>query len=405
LTKGEFMPVLEFRTELPVAASEALLWLQQPGAQERLSPPWPGAAVPFVRFTHEHRVEDASPGRSVLVERIDYEPPIAGVLLSRRFDRWLRFRGAIAAGDLARHAPHRGQAPLRVAITGASGLVGGQLAAFLAAGGHEVLRFARGRTARAGEIPWSPESGRIDHEALEGLDAVVHLAGASIASGRWTEERTSEILASRVRGTHLLAEAVSVLREPPRVFLSASAIGIYGVRRDEQVDEGAPPGSGFLAEVARAWEEATTPAAEAGIRTVSTRFGMILTSRGGALRRMLLPFELGAGGPIGDGRQGVSWIALDDAIYAIHHLIRDESLRGPVNVVAPGALPQREFARALGRVLHRPAVVPLPAFAVRAIFGRMGEELLLGGQFVEPKALARSGFVWSVGGLADALAR
>ena len=443
LTKGDAMPIFEFRTELPVPASEAFLWHARPGAFLRLSPPgsrievlhaWGGieddarlvfrvgspplavewVAVhreydegsrfvdvqesgPFASWIHEHVFADAGPGRSVVVDRIDYTLPFGslgelavGAFTRRLLERMFRYRGAITAGDLARHAPDFGQAPLRIAITGASGLVGSQLAAFLTTGGHEVLRVARGR---------------IDHEALEGLDAVVHLAGESIAGGRWTTERKAEILASRVNGTKRLAEALSVLRTPPEVFLSASAVGYYGDSGEERVNEGAAPGSGFLAEVARRWEEATEPASAAGIRTVNMRFGVILTSRGGALAKMLLPFKLGAGGPIGDGRQGFSWIALDDAIYAIHHLIRHDDLRGPVNVVAPDPLPQREFARALGRALHRPAVVPLPARVVKALFGQLGEEALLGGQFVEPAALRRSGFTWSVARLDEALAR
>jgi hypothetical protein len=357
-------------------------------------------------------VESADEGRSVVVDRIDCALPlgpvgefVGGSFTRRRIERLLRHRAAVTANDLARHAPHFGRDPLRVAITGATGLVGRQLAAFLTAGGHEVLRFVRGRAAREGEIAWDPASGRIDHEALEGLDAVIHLAGENIAGGRWTEQRKAEILASRVNGTKLLAEAISVLRNPPGVFLSASAIGYYGNRGDERVDEAASPGEGFLAEVARAWESGTEPAESAGIRTVRMRFGVILTARGGALAKMLLPFELGAGGPIGTGRQGFSWIALDDAIYAMHHLIRHDEIRGPVNVVAPGPVPQRAFASALGRALHRPAFVPLPASVVKKLFGQMGEEALLQGQFVEPAVLQRSGFAWSAARLEEALAR
>jgi uncharacterized protein len=367
---------------------------------------------PFAAWVHEHLFEDAPPGRSFVVDRIDYTIPFgtlgelaAGALTRRRLDRLFRFRGAITAGDLARHAPYVGRPPLRIAITGASGLIGTQLAAFLTTGGHEVLRFARGRTAREGEIAWNPASGRIDHEGLEGLDAVVHLAGENIAGGRWTEQRKAEILASRVKGTKLLAEALSVLRNPPGVFLCASAVGYYGDRGEQRVDETASPGVGFLAGVARAWENGTEPAMSAGIRTVWMRFGVILTARGGALAKMLLPFKLGAGGPIGSGRQGFSWIGLDDAIYAMYHLIRHDEIRGPVNVVAPGPVPQRDFARALGRALRRPAVVALPASVVRGLFGQMGEEMLLQGQFVEPRALEGSGFTWSTARLEDALAR
>jgi uncharacterized protein (TIGR01777 family) len=247
--------------------------------------------------------------------------------------------------------------------------------------------------------------GRTEHERLEGLDAVVHLAGASIAGGRWTEERKAEIVSSRVDGTRRLAQALSVLRDPPAVFLCASAIGYYGDRGEERLAEDAAPGSSFLADVARAWEDATEPASEAGIRTVKMRFGVILSARGGALAKMRLPFKLGVGGPIGTGRQGVSWIALDDAIYAIHHLIRHEDVRGPVNIVAPFSTSQAELAKALGQALHRPAVVPLPEQVVKTLFGQMGQELLLAGAHVEPDALRRSGFTWSVGRLSDALER
>lgn len=437
------MPVFEFRTELPVSASQAFLWHARPGAFLRLSPPWGRVEVeaasggiengarlvmrlgtpplsvrwvashrgyeegrrfvdvqesgPFSHWTHEHVFEAAGPGRSRLLDRIDCALPfgaageaVGGAFVRRSLSRLFRYRGAVTVGDLSRHAPYLGQAPLRIAITGSSGLVGTQLAAFLTTGGHEVLRIPRGR---------------INHEALEGLDAVVHLAGESIAGGRWTEERKGEILSSRVNGTKRLAEGLSVLRTPPGVFLCASAVGYYGNRPDGTVDEAAASGSGFLADVARAWEEATAPAAAAGIRTVNLRFGVILSSRGGALAKMLLPFKLGLGGPIGDGRQGFSWIALDDAIYAIHHVIRNDGVRGPVNVVAPEPLPQREFAEALGRALHRPAVIPLPAPVVKAMFGQLGDEALLGGQFVVPAALRRSGFTWSAARLDEALSR
>jgi uncharacterized protein (TIGR01777 family) len=435
--------VFELRTELPVPASQAFVWHARPGAFRRLSPPWSRVEVrepqggiengarltmrlgtppfsltwvavhrdfedgrrfvdeqetgPFARWEHEHLFEEAGPGRSVLTDRIDYELPFGGAgefaggaFVRRRLARLFRYRGAVTIGDLSRHAPYFGRPPLKVAITGASGLVGTQLAAFFTSGGHEVVRVPRGR---------------ISHESLEGLDAVIHLAGENIAGGRWTEARKAEILGSRVNGTKRLAEALCVLREPPGVFLSASAVGYYGHRGDATVDESAASGSDFLSRVAESWERATEVATDAGIRTVTMRFGVILTSRGGALAKMLLPFKLGAGGPIGDGRQGVSWIALDDAVYAIHHLIRNEEIRGPVNVVAPEPLPQREFARALGRALHRPAVIPLPAPVVKALFGQLGEEVLMGGQFVEPAVLRRSGFTWSVARLDDALLR
>jgi uncharacterized protein (TIGR01777 family) len=408
------MPVLTLRTELPVSAEVASGWHARPGADARLSPPWSGLAFPpaSMHYVHEPVFEATAGGRSSLLDRADYVLPLGslgetlgGSFARRRLLRLLHHRAAVTAGDLARHAPFASRPPLRIAITGASGMIGSQLAAFLTTGGHEVLRFARGRTAREGEVAWNPASGRIDHEALEGLDAVIHLAGENIAGGRWTEPRKAEIVASRVKGTTLLAKALPVLRNPPAVFLSASAVGYYGNRGDERLDETAAPGAGLLADTARAWESATEAAESAGIRTVRMRFGAILTERGGVLAKMRLPFELGLGGPIGSGRQGFSWISLDDAIYAIHHLIRDEGIRGPVNVVAPGAVSQRTFASAFARALRRPAVVPLPASVVRRVFGQMGEEVLLQGQLVEPAVLKRTGFTWSAPRLEDAFAR
>jgi len=452
------MPVFEARTEIEASAGDAFRWHERPGAFARLTPPWhrievleasggiengarrvmkigiPPLAVrwaalhegyeegrrfvdvqesgPFARWVHEHLFADAGSGRSVLVDRIDYTLPLGaagdwalGSFTHQGLLRLFRYRSAITACDIARHAPYRNEPPLRVAITGASGMVGQQLAAFLTAGGHEVLRFARGRKAADGEVGWNPEGARIDHEALEGLDAVVHLAGAPIADGRWTPERKAQILSSRVTGTKFLAESLAALREPPKVLLTASGIGIYGNRGVTRVDETAAPGEGFLADVVKKWERAAEPAAAAGIRTVNLRLGIVLSARGGALAKMLLPFKLGLGGPIGDGRQVFSWIALDDVIYAIHHLIRRHDVRGPVNVVAPGALPQREFATELGRVLRRPAVIPLPERAVRGLFGQLGEETLLSGCFVEPAALRRAGFKWDVLRLSDALSR
>ena len=442
------MPDFEHRTEVQATAADAFRWHERPGAFVRLSPPWdrveivsqhggiedggrlslkigagpltfPWVAVhqryeegrrfvdfqetgPFAQWVHEHEFSDTGPGRSVVIDRIDYLLPFGAAgrlafesLTRARLTKMFRYRGAVLAGDIARHAPYKDRPPLRVAITGSSGMLGRQLAAFLTTGGHEVWRVVRNRKPAEGEIPWNIATGRIDHEALEGLDAIVHLSGANLAT-RWTPEHKAEIERSRVASTQLLAGAVAVLRQPPKVFLSASAVGYYGDRGAKRVDETSSAGTGFLSEVAKKWEAATEPAAAAGVRTVNLRFGIILSARGGALAKMLPAFKLCAGGPVGTGDQVFSWIGLDDAIYAIHHLIRTESVRGPVNVVAPGALPQREFARELGRVLGRPAVVPLPAFAVRALFGQMGEETLLSGQFVEPGVLRRSGFSWDL---------
>ncbi|MCS6817036.1 MAG: TIGR01777 family oxidoreductase [Blastocatellia bacterium] len=292
---------------------------------------------------------------------------------------------------------------MRVLVTGSTGLIGSALVPFLRAGSHDVVRLARTRL-QVGEnvILWDPEAERITPSELEGFDAVVHLAGENIA-GRWTAEKKARIRESRVRGTRFLCETLARLERPPATLVSASAIGYYGNRGDELLREESSPGQGFLAEVAVQWEAATEPAAQRGIRVVCLRFGIVLSPRGGALAQMLPPFRLGLGGPIGSGQQYWSWIAIDDVLRAIQHALLTEGLRGPVNVVSPDPVRNREFVRTLGRVLGRPALLPIPVAAVRLLFGQMGEELLLASQRVEPIRLLASGFVFQYPDLEGAL--
>jgi uncharacterized protein (TIGR01777 family) len=282
---------------------------------------------------------------------------------------------------------------LRVAVTGATGLVGGALWPALATAGHRVDRVSR-RPPRPGttDIHWDPASGRLDAHALEGVDAVVHLAGESIAAGRWTAAVKARIRESRVEGTRLLAETLAQLDRRPRVLVSVSAVGYYGDRGDEPLTEESPPGSGFLASVARAWEAAADPARVAGIRVVHPRLGLVLAGQGGALPRMLRPFRLGLGGAIGSGRQYWSWIALADVVRVIELALGAEEIRGPVNAVAPVPATNRAFTRALGQVLGRPTLLPLPAPVVRLLMGEMGQALLLGSARVLPRRLERAGF-------------
>ncbi len=291
---------------------------------------------------------------------------------------------------------------MRIAVTGASGMVGSALTPFLTTGGHEVLRLVR-REPGAGEIGWNPAEGRLEAADLEGLDAVVHLAGENIASGRWTSRQKQKIRESRVQGTRLLAETLARLERPPKVLVSASAIGFYGDRGDEVLDEQSSPGDNFLASVAKEWEDATSPASEAGIRVVCTRFGVILSPKGGALAKMLTPFRLGAGGNVGSGKQYWSWIALDDVVGAVHHALMTEELRGPVNVVAPEPLTNAEFTKVLGKVLHRPTILPVPAPAARLALGQMADELLLASARVEPARLRESGYEYRYPELEQAL--
>ncbi|HXJ81289.1 MAG TPA: TIGR01777 family oxidoreductase [Candidatus Methylomirabilis sp.] len=282
---------------------------------------------------------------------------------------------------------------MKVLVTGSSGLIGSALTPSLTAGGHSVVRLVRSTTDRnSGSVRWDPVAGTLDRAALEGFDAVVHLAGEDISAGKWTAAKKARIRQSRVDGTGLLARTLASLARPPGVLACASAIGYYGNRGDEILTEESGPGAGFLAAVCRDWEAAATPAREAGIRVVHLRFGVILSVNGGALARMLGPFRLGMGGPLGSGRQYVSWVAIDDAVAAIGHVLSIASLRGAVNVASPGPVTHAEFARALGRVLGRPTVLGMPVFAVRLMFGEMADELILSSQRLAPTRLLSSGY-------------
>lgn len=282
---------------------------------------------------------------------------------------------------------------MRIAITGASGLIGTALTEHLVRVGHEVTRVVRGDALapdRPGVLRWDPAAGRIPTEALEGHDAIVHLAGASLAGRRWTRRYKREIRESRVRGTKLLAEAIGRMARPPRVLISASAVGYYGDRPGEVVSEASLPGRGFLAQVCREWEASTAAAEQAGVRVVHSRFGVVLSARGGALARMLPVFRKGLGGPVGSGCQMISWIALDEVPHVFDHLLENEAAAGAVNVVAPGAVSNAEFSRTLAGVLGRPALLRVPAFLARLAFGEMADEVLLGGAAVRPDRL----FCW-----------
>ncbi len=284
---------------------------------------------------------------------------------------------------------------MKVLITGSSGLIGSALIPFLVEGGHHVTRLVRARPKPDGdEVRWDPEKGEVDRDGFEGLDAVVHLAGENIAGGRWTVGRKAKIRSSRVEGARLLCEALAGLERPPEVLVSASAIGYYGDRGDEVLTEESPPGAGFLAEVCREWEAASGPADRAGMRVVRLRIGIVLSDRGGALAKMLLPFRLGLGGRIGGGGQYMSWIALDDVVGAIHHAMITEALRGPVNAVGPSPVVNLEFTKTLGRVIRRPTIFPLPAFAARLALGEMADALLLASTRVEPARLVGAGYVF-----------
>jgi len=291
---------------------------------------------------------------------------------------------------------------MRVAITGSHGLIGSAVASALRARGDQVVRLVRGEAARADEIAWQPRDGRIDAARLEGIDAAVHLAGATLAA-RWTPEQKEAIRSSRLLGTGLVARALAALAARPRVLVSGSAVGYYGNRGDEVLTEASGPGTGFLANVCREWEAAADPARRAGIRVSHPRFGVVLGGGGGILAKIVPIFKLGAGGPLGHGRQYLPWVAIDDAVGAVLFALDRDGLDGPVNVVAPHAVTNREFTSALGHVIGRPAVIPVPAAALRAMFGEMADEALLASQRVEPVRLAGAGYAFRFGELEPAL--
>jgi uncharacterized protein (TIGR01777 family) len=424
------------RSPMPAPALELFDWHARPGAFERLNPPFepleilertggiaPGARVvlrillgpvptrwvgvhtalddgrsftdhqesgPFARWEHVHRMLPDGDTRSVLEDDVRYVLPLLGRVAAgrvlERIESVFAYRHALTAADLARHAELPGD-PLCVGITGSHGLVGTALSHFLTTGGHVVVRLGRGD--KVGEV--------------DGLDAVVNLAGAGVGDGRWTATRKREIRESRVRTTEAVVAGILRARRRPTVLINASAMGYYGDRGETPVDESSSRGTGFLAEVVEAWEGATRPAEEAGVRVVKLRNGVVLSPDSGALAKMLPIFKAGAGGKLGSGRQIFSWIALEDVVGAIHFALRTSSFQGVANLTAPEPVTNAAFTHVLGRVLHRPTVAAVPATVIRAVFGEMGQESVLAGANVVPRALLDAGFRFRWPGLEDAL--
>ncbi len=425
---------------MPVSSKAVWQWHERPDAFMRLSPPWdsvellersgglevgartvirmklgpvpqtwvavhtrcePGKLFqdtqesgPFAQWVHTHRFHDEG-ATSTLEDQIEFELPMGAVgqafggpFAQSTIDRMFDYRHRVTTIDLERHARFADKPRLKIAITGATGLIGTALKGFLTTGGHEVRAMKRGTG-----------SALIDVAALEGTDAVVHLAGAGVADGRWTAARKKELVDSRVAFTRQLVAALGTLAVKPKVLVSGSAIGIYGDRGDELLTEASAvgprrenEGPAFLSKLCEDWEAEGLEAKKLGMRVVLARTGVVLTSRGGALPKMLTPFKIGAGGPIGTGKQWMSWVCLEDAIGAIHHALFTDALQGPMNIVAPNPITNADFSKTLGHVLSRPAIVPVPAFALRIAFGEMAEGTVLPSQRVMPAALAASGF-------------
>lgn len=442
------MPTQTFRTTLPVPPTEAFAWHERPGAFERLTPPWEdvrvvertggirdGARVvlkvrkgpveltwelvhtdyrpgeqfvdeqvsgPFAHYRHVHRfLPGEAPGSCILEDEVTWEPPlgaagemVGGSLLARDLERTFRFRHERLAQDLELQARSATDQPKVVAITGASGMIGSHLSALLTTAGHTVIPVTRDRDrARAlGGIWWDPTGGSIDENALRQVDALVHLAGEPINAVRWTREKKQAIRDSRIWGTELLSRTVAQLADGPRSLICASAVGFYGDRGDEVLDEGSSRGKGFLADTVVAWEAATRRAEGAGIRVAKVRFGVVLSPTGGALPKMLWAFKSGLAGRIGSGRQYVPWIDLDDASGLLFHAALTPEVSGVLNGTAPNPVTNATFTDVLGRVLRRPTVVPVPSLAVKAMLGEMGEELLLNGQRARPVRTLDSGY-------------
>jgi len=405
------------RTEIELRAGPfTLAWL----AEHKDSDPGRGftdwmVRGPFASWTHRHGFDPVDPDRCRLTDDIEYRVPggsvgqaVAGSFVDERLSRTFAYRHRVTASDLDLHERYFGDRPARFLVSGSTGLVGTALTALLSAGGHHVTRLSRGEGARpdplgASRVEWDPVRGVLNPEAVSGHDVVVHLAGENVAGGLWTEERKARIRDSRVNGTQLLSRALAATPHPPEVLVCASAVGFYGDRGNMEVDEGSAAGSGFLAETGVEWEQAADAARQAGIRVVHLRIGIVLTPAGGALARMLPPFRMGVGGPLGSGRQFWSWIAIDDLLGAILHVAASDHLDGPVNAVAPEHVRNAEFSATLGRVLRRPAIMPAPAAALRLLLGEMADEMLLGGAQVLSSRLLESGFTFRYPDLEGAL--
>jgi hypothetical protein len=453
--------VFTFRSRVPAPAEAVYAWHSRPLAFQRLQPPWETATVeheegafgtdgfrvrirtgligplgatwlaeafdyapgvrfrdrqlkgPFARWTHTHSFVPDGPTASFLEERIEYAVPLGalgrlfgGRMVRRRLEAMFAYRHALTASDLTRHAAFAHLPRKTVVVTGSRGLVGSELVPFLTTGGHRVIRLVTGPERPSFDdgtewVTWNPNAPPPPN-VLARADALVHLAGENVAQGRWSAAKKARIVNSRTGPTRLLAEAVAAQKRP-FAFVCASAVGVYGSRGDEELTEAATGGTEFFSEVGRAWEAACAPARDAGARVVNARVGVVLSPKGGALGKQLLPFKLGAGAVLGSGKQWVPWVTIGDTVGALHHALMSAAVRGPVNVVAPRPVTNRAFAKALGRVLRRPAFFWLPRAALRVLFGEVADAALLASMRAVPAALTADGFAFDHPDLEPAL--
>ena len=291
----------------------------------------------------------------------------------------------------------------KILISGASGLLGSAYSDYLSNKGHTVFKLVRREPASEYELFWNPMTGELDLKNIEGFDSIINFSGKNIGLGRWTKKSKKVIYDSRIQSTTLLSESIAKLNHPPESFLSSSAVGYYGETGSEFVNEGTEPGKGFLSDLCVKWEKATMPAVRAGVRVIQLRSGVVLSAKGGALAKMLTPFKLGLGGRLGNGRQYLSWIMIDDYVGALYHLMTSENIQSPVNVVSPEPETNREFTKILAKVLNRPAIFPIPAFVLKTLLGQVAEEILLSSTRAIPQLLMGSGFEFKYPALEDAL--
>lgn len=450
-----------FRSPMPAPAAAVYAWHARPLAFTRLAPPWETATVshqegtfgsdgfrvrirtglfgpfkttwlaegfdfvpgarfrdrqlkgPFARWEHTHTFTPDGDTASFLEESIQYRLPLGALgrlfgagMVRKRLEAMFAYRHALTASDLARHARFAHLPRRTVIVTGSRGLVGSELVPFLTTGGHTVIRLVTGSARPAFDdgtewVQWNPNAPP-PADVFARADALVHLAGDNVAAGRWSASKKARIVDSRKEPTRLLAQAVAAQKRP-FAFVCASAVGFYGDRGDEELTEASPTGTGFFPEVAREWEAACDPARESGARVVNARIGVVLSPKGGALGKQLFPFKVGAGAVLGSGKQWVPWVTIGDTVGALHHALMSDALSGPVNVASPKPATNREFTKALGRALSRPAFLWLPRFALRVLFGEVADAALLASMRAVPAALTADGFTFDHAELEPAL--